>query len=41
MDTLECLRGLPFSTLDEAVDKSPSLFEYNVGCHPGYISLRC
>lgn len=29
-DTLDCLRGLPYTTLKAAVDKSPGIFDYQV-----------
>lgn len=29
-DTLECLRNVPYKELKKAIDKSPSLFSYQV-----------
>lgn len=33
-DSLECLRGIPLSTLRAAVDNSPSIFSYQVNYGP-------
>ena len=30
LDTLQCLRQLPFSSLKAAVDKAPGIFSYQV-----------
>ena len=35
VDTLNCLRQVPISTLKSAVDKTPSYFSYQVGARSG------
>lgn len=34
-DTLQCLREVPFVNLSAAVNRSPSIFSYQVCDHPG------
>jgi len=39
-DTLQCLRSVPFSTFQAAVDKAPGIFDYQVRLASLYSRLK-